>query len=130
MDRLFDAAFPALNSLQRGGLFAQQPGDFPVDLYLGKDNLTVRAELPGFRKEDVSVEIEDEVLTVTAHQKSEAQPEQEKGATPEFRVTRAISLPENLDHEKVQAAYQNGVLTVTLGKREEVKPKQIAIEVK
>ena len=134
MDRLFDAAFPALSSLQRGGLFDGQQDEFPVDLYQDKDAYTVRAELPGFRKQDISVDVANEILTVTGHQKSEAKPEdngrESTSAVQERRVSRAISLPENLDVEKIRAAYENGVLTVTLPKREEVKPKQIAIEVK
>jgi HSP20 family protein len=134
MDRLFDVAFPALSSLQRNGLFGDFEGEFPVDLYQDKDAFTVRAELPGFRKEDISVEVAEGVLTVTGHQKTENKSDnKDKEAattTQERRFSRAISLPENLNVEKIQAAYENGVLTVTLPKREEVKPKQIAIEVK
>ena len=134
MDRLFDVAFPALSSLQRGGLFADWQGEFPVDFYQDKDAFTLRAELPGFAKEDISVEVADGILTVTGHQKAETKSDKkDQEAAPtvqERRVSRAISLPENLDVAKIQAAYENGVLTVTLPKREEVKPKQIAIEVK
>jgi len=134
MDRLFDVAFPALSSLQRDGFFGDWQGEFPVDLYQDKDAFTVRAELPGFRKEDISAEVADGILTITGHQKTEAKsPAKDKAtgtATQERRVSRSISLPENLELEKIQAAYENGVLAVTLPKREEVKPKQIAIEVK
>jgi HSP20 family protein len=134
MDRLFDVAFPALSSLQRSGLFGEWQGEFPVDLYQAKDAFTLRAELPGFRKEDISLEVADGVLTTTGHQKTEAKSngkdKETATTTQERRVSRAISLPENLDLDKIQAAYENGVLTVTLPKREEVKPKQIAIAVK
>jgi len=134
MDRLFDVAFPALSSLQRGGLFGDWQGEFPVDLYQDKEGFTLRAELPGFRKEDIGVEVADGVLTITGHQKTETKSDKkdiEAGATTqERRVSRALSLPENLRVDKIHAAYENGVLTVTLPKSEEVKPKQIAIEVK
>jgi len=134
MDRLFDVAFPALSSLQHDGFFGNWQGEFPVDLYQDKDAFTVRAELPGFRKEDISVEVADGILTITGHQKSEAKSDkkdqQAATALQERSVSRAISLPENLSLDKIQAGYENGVLTVTLPKREEVKPKQIAIEVK
>lgn len=132
MDRLFDVAFPALSSLQRGGLFGDWQSEFPVDLYQGKDAFTLRAELPGFRKEDISLEVADGVLTITGHQKTDdkANGKETATTTQERRVSRAISLPENLNLDKIQAAYENGVLNVTLPKREEVKPKQIAIEVK
>ena len=134
MDRLFDVAFPALSSLQHDGFFGDWQGEFPVDLYQDKDAFTVRAELPGFRKEDIAVEVENGVLTVTGHQKTEAKPDpknaETKTATQERRVSRSITLPEHLNLDKIQAAYENGVLTITLPKREEVKPKPIAIEVK
>lgn len=134
MDRLFDVAFPALSSLQHDGLFGDWQGEFPVDFYQDKDAFTLRAELPGFRKEDISLEVADGILTITGHQKTETKSDKkDKEAattTQERRVSRAISLPENLNLDKIQASYENGVLTVTLPKREEAKPKQIAIEVK
>lgn len=134
MDRLFDVAFPALSSLQHDGLFGDWQGEFPVDFYQDKDAFTLRAELPGFRKEDISLEAADGILTITGHQKTETKSDKkDKEAattTQERRVSRAISLPENLNLDKIQASYENGVLTVTLPKREEAKPKQIAIEVK
>jgi len=134
MDRLFDVAFPALSSLQHDGFFGDWQGEFPVDLYQDKNAFTVRAELPGFRKEDISVEVADGILTVAGHKKTETESGKKDNGTAattqEHRVSRAISLPENLDLDKIQAAYENGVLTVTLPKREEVKPRQIAIEVK
>ena len=132
MDRLFDAAFPALSSFQRDGLFGNWQGEFPIDLYQEKDAFVIRAELPGFRKEDVSVEVANGVLTVTGHQKTETKSDKKEAnvATQERRVSRAITLPEHLQLDKIKAAYENGVLKVTLPKSEEVKPKQIAIEVK
>jgi HSP20 family protein len=131
MDRLFDVAFPAFSSLHRdGGFFGDWQGEFPIDLYQDKDAYVVRAELPGFRKEDLSVEVADGILTVTGHQKTETDKKEKDGhgATQERRVSRSISLPEHVNAEKIQAAYENGVLTVTLPKLEEVKPRQIAIE--
>jgi HSP20 family protein len=132
MDRLFDAAFPTLSSLQRNGLFGDWQGEFPVDLYQDKNAFTLRAELPGFRKEDISVEVADGILTVTGHQKTGTETTDKEAAktVQERRVSRAITLPDNLDLDKIQAAYENGVLTVTLPKREEVKPRQIDVDVK
>ncbi|HEX4139749.1 MAG TPA: Hsp20/alpha crystallin family protein [Candidatus Methylacidiphilales bacterium] len=126
MDRLFEAAFP------RGGF--DWKGQFPVDLYRDKYAFVVRAELPGFRKEDLAIDLADGVLTITGHQKTEKKAEGQEDAkaepVQERRVTRAIALPENVDVEKIAAAYENGVLTVTLPKREEAKPRQVAIDVK
>jgi HSP20 family protein len=132
MDRLFDVAFPTLTTLHRTGLRGDWQGEFPVDLYQDKNAYTLRAELPGFRKEDISVEINDGILTVTGHQKAAAETKDTEAAktVQERRVSRAITLPDNLDAEKIQAAYENGVLSVTLPKREEIKPRQIAVDVK
>ena len=133
MDRLFDVAFPALSSFHRGNGVDWQ-GQFPVDLYQDKNAFVVRAELPGFRKEDLGIDLADGILTVTGHQTAETKADgQEKDNTEtvqERRVSRAVSLPENIDVEKITAAYENGVLTVTLPKREEAKPRQVAIDVK
>jgi HSP20 family protein len=131
MDRLFDAAFPALSSFQRGNGFDGQ-FQFPVDLYQDKDAFTVRAELPGFRKQDISLDLADDILTITGHQKTEtkANGKENDQTVQERRVSRAISLPDNVNVDKIAAAYENGVLTVNLPKREEVKPRQIAIDVK
>jgi HSP20 family protein len=134
MDRLFDVAFPTLSSLQHDGFFGNWEGEFPMDLYQDKDAFTVRAELPGFRKEDISLELANGILTVTGHQKTESKADKKDKeaatAIQERKVSRSIALPENLILDKIQARYENGLLTVTLPKREEVKPKQIAIEVK
>jgi HSP20 family protein len=133
MDRLFDVAFPALSTLQREGFFGDLQGQFPVDVYQEKEAVVVRAELPGFRKEDLEVEVADGVLTITGHQKTEAKVGEEKSkgvTTQERKVSRAISLPDHLTLDKIQATYENGILTVKLPKSEEVKPKQIAVEVK
>ena len=122
MDRLFEAAFP------NGGF--DWKGQFPVDLYKDTDAFVVRAELPGFRKEDLTIDLADGVLTITGTQKAVTKTETETEPAPERRVTRAVKLPENVDVEKITAAYENGVLTVTLPKREEAKPRQVNIEVK
>jgi HSP20 family protein len=133
LDRLFDAAFLAPSSLQRQNSLGNGLGEFPIDLYQDKDSFFLRAELPGFRKEDLDVEVADGLLTVTGHRRNEtgAPDKKEEGAaTPEYRVSRTISLPEQVKVDQIQAEYQNGVLTVTLPKQEEVKPRQIAIKVK
>jgi HSP20 family protein len=127
MDRLFSAAYPALDSPPRE---RELSGNFPIDLYQEKDAFLVRAELPGFRKEDLKVEVSDGILTVTGHQKAEKPADEKSAVTPERRVSRSISLPEQVRVDAIQARYENGVLTVTLPKREEAKPRQIVIDVK
>lgn len=121
LDRLFDTGFPS---------FRGNPsfGAFPVDIYQDKDAVTIRAELPGFRKEDLQVNVADDVLTITGHV-TQADDKAE-GAKSETSIERKIALPENLNYGKVAAAYEHGVLTVTLPKREEARPTKVAIEVK
>src|ERR1700743_2645448 len=107
MDRLFTAAFPQLSEFQRNGVVG---GDFPVDLYQEKEAFIVRAELPGFRKEDLAVEVAEGILTVTGHQKNEAPVDAEKktvATTQERKVTRSVSLPDHLQVEKIEATYEN-----------------------
>ncbi len=122
LDSLFDAGFPAFNRRPNFGAF-------PVDIYQDGDAVNVRAELPGFRKEDLRVNVADDTLTITGHLTT-ADAQDKNAPKTETTVERAIALPENLNYDKVAAAYENGVLTVTLPKRDEVKPKTVAIEVK
>jgi len=134
MDRLFDVAFSRLGSLPEEGLQSDLRGEFPLDLYQNKDSFVVRAEIPGFRKEDLTVEVTENTLTITGHQKVEPASdgkEKEDGVLAQERqVTRSLSIPEQIRAEAIQAAYENGVLTVTLPRQEEVKPRQITVEVK
>lgn len=119
IDRLFSSAL--------GDFAGTAPSNrFPVDLYEDKDNTYVRAELPGVNRADLNVEVVDGTLTIAATRKtpaSEGQTEQT------FSFNRALQVGEQVQADKVTAAYENGVLTVTLPKREEVKPKKVTIAV-
>ena len=119
LDRLFTGAL--------GDVTGTSTTRFPVDLYEDKDNIYVRAELPGVSRDDISVEVADGALTITAARKTpgaESQPEQS------FSFSRTVTLGEAVQPDKVAAAYENGVLTVTLPKREETKPRKITVAVK
>ncbi len=133
MDRLFDVAFPALSTLQRG-LLGGLVSEFPIDLFQEKDAFVVRAELSGFTKDEINVEVADGILTISGYQKTgetkSSKKEAANAVTEERRVSRSVTLPEHLKLDQIQATYENGVLTVKLPKSEEVKPKQIAITVK
>ena len=109
--------------------FVGAPHDrqFSVDLYEDKDNTYVRAELPGVNRDDVNVEIVEGYLTITAARKTKTA--DGKGEE-SFSFSRSVSVPESVQADKVAAAYENGVLTVTLPKREEAKPKKITVAVK
>jgi HSP20 family protein len=117
IDRLFELAL--------GHVVGAPSADrFPVDVYEDKDNTYVRAELPGVTREDIGVEVVDGYLNLTASRKTRNGENEEK-----FSLSRSIALPDNVDAEKVSAAYENGVLAVTLPKKEESKPKKIAVSV-
>jgi HSP20 family protein len=97
---------------------------FPVDLYEDKDNTYVRAELPGVAREGITVEIIDGSLSIAATrtQKTGAGEETEK-------LSRLVSIPDEVQADKVTAAYENGILTVTLPRKEETKPRKINVSV-
>jgi len=119
MDRLFASAL--------GELTSTPAGQFPVDLYEDKDNTYVRAELPGVSREDINVEMVDGYLTVSASRKT---PAAEGQAEQSSSFSRSVRVPEEVQANLVSAAYENGVLTVTLPKREEAKPKKVTVAVK
>jgi len=103
---------------------AAAPDRFPVDLYEDKDNTYVRAELPGVNKADINVEMVEDYLTITAARKTKDGDKEES-----FSFSRSVSIPGAVQSDKVAAAYENGVLTVTLPKREEAKPRKISVNV-
>jgi len=104
-----------------------------TDIQETKDALILKAELPGVDEKDINVEIENNVLTINGERKQEAKTE-EKGYERIERsfgkFYRAFTLPTNVDATKILAQYQNGVLNITLPKREEAKPKKVHIEIK
>ena len=120
IDRLFTSAL--------GDFTGAAPATrFPVDLFEDKDNTYVRAELPGVNRDDINVEVVDGYLTIAATRKT---PATEGQAEESFSLSRSLQLTDEVQADKVAAAYENGVLTVTLPKREEAKPKKVSIAVK
>jgi HSP20 family protein len=118
IDRLFETAVNGLEA-------ASATNRFPVDLYEDKENTYVRAELPGISRDDINVEMVDGYLTISANRKVK------EGETENSQAfSRSISIAEDVQTDNVTAAYENGVLTVTLPKREEAKPKKITVAVK
>ena len=129
IDRLFSNSLGTYDS-------ANPPARFPVEVDEDKANAYVRAELPGVNRDDIKLEIVDGTLTISATRKIAAlatsgAPAAE-GDTPatSFALSRAVTLGEEIEADKVSAAYENGVLTVTLPKREPVQPKKITVAVK
>ena len=112
MDRMFENAL--------ADFAAPVTPRFPVDLYEDKDNLYVRAELPGVNRDAISVEMVEDYLNLTASRKSGEE---------SFSLARSIAIPEAVQADKVSANYENGVLTVTLPKQEQIKPRKVTVSV-
>ena len=107
---------------------------YGVDVREDGDRLIVEAELPGYKKEEVDINIENQVLTITAEHKEEDKQEkpQEKGQwllreRSYSRFQRSFTLPPTVDSQSVQAKLNEGILTVTLTKREDAKPRRITV---
>jgi HSP20 family protein len=126
MDRLFDFTYPSRDT----GLFS---GWSPsLDLYDDKDAFVVSVELPGMKKEEIDISLHDGVLTVSGERKHER--ENKEGQT--FRseryfgkFQRSVSLPASVDASSVKASYKDGILSISLPKAEEAKPRQISVDV-
>jgi HSP20 family protein len=102
----------------------------PVDIYENDDALVVKAELPGFSKEDITVELKDNTLMLRGERKRET--EMKEGDYHRMERTygafqRSFALPTTVDQQKVTAAYKDGVLELSLPKVEAAKPKRVAI---
>ncbi|KPK96733.1 MAG: hypothetical protein AMJ95_12520 [Omnitrophica WOR_2 bacterium SM23_72] len=103
-----------------------------ADIYDHKDNLVIKADLPGMTQKDIDVSVEDDVLRIKGEKKNEREERKDNF----YRLERAygyfersFSLPANVDATKVKANYKDGVLELTLPKREEAKPKQIKVDI-
>ena len=104
-----------------------------LDVYQDKDNVVVHAELPGMKKEEISLSLREGSLTLSGERRHEkAHDEKSRVRNERFfgRFERTITLPVQVDGTTVTAAYENGILTVTLPKAEAAKPRQIEIAAK
>jgi len=111
---------------------ANRPWSPSVDIFETEDALTLKADLPDVRIEDIDVRVEHQTLTLRGQRKFEKD-EKIKGyhrierSYGEF--VRTFAVPSTVDTEKVQADYKNGVLTITLPKKEAAKPRQVKVAV-
>jgi len=127
MDRLFDDAFTRPLSLRDGW---SAPA---IDMYQTEDEVVVRAALPGLKPDDVQINITGDVLHIKGEMKYEEEKKEKAWHMREQRwgaFERSVALPIDVVADKAKAEFENGVLTVTLPKAEEVKPKTINIKAK
>jgi HSP20 family protein len=128
IDRLFESP---LNELTRTSqlLSGWTPA---LDVYEERDHFTVKAELPGMKKEDIEVSFHDGSLSISGERKTETKHEDAEVYRSERffgRFHRTVSLPAAVAADKVKASYKDGVLSITLPKTEEAKPKHIDVTV-
>ena len=108
------------------------PLGYRVDVSEDADHVYVEAELPGLTKEEIEITLEDGLLTIAGEKKFEREEQEEHFHVRERRFgrfCRTFQLPSVVDEHKVHANLKEGVLLVTLDKREEVKPKRIEVQV-
>ena len=116
-------------SLQNGNTASWVP---PVDVLEEADAIRIAAELPGVKPEDVKISVEGKVLTVAGTKQQVAEERTERVHRYERTYgsfARTFTLPSTVDTEQIKAGYDHGVLTITLPKAEQAKPRQIAVEV-
>jgi HSP20 family protein len=102
----------------------------PVDIQETTDGYRLQAELPGLTKDDINITLENNVLRLSGERKFERDAKKENFQRIERTYgafTRAFALPQQVNSEGVQAAFENGVLTITVPKAEQAKPRKIAI---
>ena len=132
MDRLFDDAFTRPLSLRDNW---SAPA---IDMYQTDDEIVVKATLPGIRPDEVQINITGEVLHIKGETHSEDEKSAPQGKEKAWHIReqrwgsfeRSVLLPTNVVADKAKAEFDNGILTITLPKAEEVKPKVINIKAK
>ena len=113
-----------------------RPVSYPVDVWEDENHFHIEAELPGFRKEDVSVTLENGTLTIQAERKpsdnadkpGRSEGQQHVTERRYTRVARSFTLPTAVDESKVEARLEDGVLHLKVAKAEQVKPRRITVQ--
>ena len=128
MNRLFNTVFDAPAQGNNGGTLRRwMPA---MDLVETDDHFVLRADLPGLSEQDVNIEVEDRVLTVSGERKSEHESTKEGYHRVERAFgsfSRSLTLPEGIDADAVEASFDRGVLEVRIPKPEQPKPRKITI---
>jgi HSP20 family protein len=126
-NRLFDESFQ--NHAEESALTTWAPA---VDIYETPNELVVKADLPEVNEKEIDVRVENNLLTIRGERKFEKSVSEENFLRVERTYgafSRSFSLPNTVNSEAIGAEYKNGVLTVTLPKREESKPRQVKVTV-
>jgi HSP20 family protein len=132
MNRLMEESFvlPSIVGEVRG---SGRSWGLAVDMFETNDHLVVKASVPGVKPENLDVTVQGETLTIKGEMKEENESQQGRYHFRERRqgsFSRAVTLPYPIQSDKVEASFENGVLTLTLPKAEEVRPRSIKVQVK
>ena len=126
--RMFEDAFSRLLSEPRTG----RPWSPAVDIFETENELVLKADIPDVDLKDIEVRVENQTLTVRGERKFE----QDQNAKGYHRIersygtfVRSFAVPSTVDTEKVNAVYKNGVLSISLSKKEAAKPRQVKVEI-
>lgn len=120
----FDRLFEAVGGRQESWLPA-------VDVFDTQDAVVLKAELAGMNPDDIQIEVEDNVLTIKGERKFEEKVDEERYYRVERRFgsfQRSLALPQGVKADQIEAAYDEGILTVTVPKAEQEKPKRIEVQ--
>lgn len=128
INRMFDDFFPETHSVNRNVGGANW---YPVvDIYETEESTVIKADLPGITKENIKINVEDNILSLTGERTYEEEVEKENFYRRERAYgtfKREFTLPSTVDHEKIKADFKDGVLKIEIPKPEEKKPKEISI---
>lgn len=135
MNRLFDESFRGYGASRPGAEEDWALGGSwapAVDIYEQEGNIVLKAEIPGVDPKDVDIRVENNVLTLRGERKFDNEVDRESYHRVERAYgafTRSFTLPSVVETDKIKAEYKDGILRVTLPKREEARPKQIPVSV-
>jgi HSP20 family protein len=127
LNRVFQDFSRGSDELATGGTFVP-----PVDIYENEQGITLKMEVPGVSQDDLNINLENNTLSISGERKFEKNEKEENFHRIERRYgsfTRSFTLPNTVDSEKVNANYENGILSIQLAKKAEAKPKQIKVNV-
>jgi HSP20 family protein len=130
VNQLFHPAFTGFDGFGFGQAMTTPNFLPPVDILEDEHDIKLKAEIPGIKVEDLEVTLENNLLTITGERKFKEEEEKDNFRRIERRYgkfTRSFTLPAGMDSAGVKATFEDGVLSITLPKKEEFKPKQITI---
>ncbi len=125
VDRMLDEAFARGTETRGTGAWL-----LPMDAYITDEAIVIRADVPGLKPEEIDIILEGDTLTIRGEIKREEENQRKyvllERPTGKFERTLTINTP--IDHDRVEATFKDGVLTLTLPKAEAVKPRQITVK--